>query len=955
MWCGSFYSLVDVITVVCTILTRAQNPPILRRASPVQDIVMYIVYACSNVRILRALKLGKESVIFEDAVARYLAEISLNVIVFLLFFAALVEFLERETYSYEFHTWIYYVWVTLSTVGYGDITPHTVAGRTAAMVMIGFAVISVPKVTNELIEKMSLQSVYMRATYVPKSRSSKHVLICGDLASTSLRNFFEELFHEDHENTDLSAVILLPNPPTVETILLMREPQYLFSSVFLEGSALVESDLKRAKAETARAIFIMSNKFSANPDEEDAKSILLNLSIKRYLSSRLRQDMLYCTQLIRPENRRHLSKNDANELDENDLVVCLNEIKMGAMAKAVVCPGANTLIMNLVTSFSDSGLSGDDDDSYSQSHNGVQRRSANWIKEYEMGCGWEIYTTTLSSVFSDANFCELSYALFEKIGVVLFALEITDLKNEGQSRLVLNPAEYIIPSQEEFSIKAFVIAKNQASSDLSFHGESLEFDDGSPLRKLNRNLTTFMSTQARTTLSTVGTVVKDRRMSILKATGLGKHKSSGTSAAPDITTTKRSNSKWATLKRSTAEATQLQAQSYQEVLTHLEDDHFSKNYYACRIPAELNTVTVKNAVFEEVPFINQHLIILGKGLRNLYDFIRPLRAKYLPMHYIVLIYPDEIPHDVWQRISIFEAILVVRGSPLEESTLRRAGIFRAAQVVVMADGSQKSTTLGMEALADSDAIFAYQLVKRMNPNAQMLVEIVNQSNIAYIHDDHYDEDMDNRANAPRFAPSFAAGNLFTTSFLDSIVCQSYYNPLIIKVINELISGVDQAERTDLMADAADIVADDIHAIEESLSKSDIMRPVVSSKVKKKVVNMQQKGRSRVTSIKGSYLYQIPLPDLEAGARTYGALYQHLSKQGMLPLGILRGTFNSLTVGPKGNKMPYVFANPSKDCELYSCDRIFVLSPKPVGVNPHQGVMVSVNPSVMVLRVCLTMS
>jgi hypothetical protein len=171
-----------------------------------------------------------------------------------------------------------------------------------------------------------------------------------------LKDFFGELFHEDHENVDLSGVILLPTPPTVELIFLMREPQFFLQLHYLEGSALIELDLKRAKAETAVAIFIMTNKFSSNPDEEDAKSILLNLSIKRYLASFNRPNMLYCMQLLRPENKRHLSANDFNDLNENDLVVCLNEIKMGAMAKAVVYPGANTLLMNLVSSFSDDAV-----------------------------------------------------------------------------------------------------------------------------------------------------------------------------------------------------------------------------------------------------------------------------------------------------------------------------------------------------------------------------------------------------------------------------------------------------------------------------------------------------------------------------------------------------------------------------------------------------------------------
>ena len=77
---------------------------------------------------------------------------------------------------------------------------------------------------------------------------------------------------------------------------------------------------------------------------------------------------LYCMQIIRPQNLRHLngsedmynqsveefeqlsaSKNDTMM----DLVVCINEIKMGVLAKGVMYPGANTLLMNLVSSFSD--------------------------------------------------------------------------------------------------------------------------------------------------------------------------------------------------------------------------------------------------------------------------------------------------------------------------------------------------------------------------------------------------------------------------------------------------------------------------------------------------------------------------------------------------------------------------------------------------------------------------
>jgi len=399
-----------------------------------------------------------------------------------------------------------------------------------------------------------------------------------------------------------------------------------------------------------------------------------------------------------------------------------------------------------------------------------------WLRsEYQKGCDWEIYTTPLAKVFEGAKFAELSYALYEKVGVVLFALQITDAKVEGSSKLLLNPANFIIPSQDLFTIEAFVIAQNKASSDLSFSTAKVDAAQQAirnieagfqQLQRVNRNI------------STLGGLRKTQHMDSSKLEALRKRMQVGATpeekpqgdqeVAPEMQRT--ASSRWKSLKRKNLVAKKVESFSYQEILHQLEDQHMKREYYLRTTPVEFAACVVKTNVIDEIPFINNHVIIIGKGLSNLLDLVRPLRAKFLGLlRYIVIISPEDIPHDVWTKIAIFDAILVVRGSALEEATLRRAGIFRAAQVVVLADGSDEERNAaggGLEALVDSDAIFSYQLVKRMNPDTQIVVEIVNTSNISYL-----ETDSNSTVDDYKFSPQFAAGNLFTTSLLDSIVCQ----------------------------------------------------------------------------------------------------------------------------------------------------------------------------------------
>lgn len=183
------------------------------------------------------------------------------------------------------------------------------------------------------------------------------------------------------------------------------------------------------------------------------------------------------------------------------------------------------------------------------------------------------------------------------------------------------------------------------------------------------------------------------------------------------------------------------------------------------------------------------------------------------------------------------------------------------------------------------------------------------------------------------------------------------------MLNKLISGVDNVEAAELAAEATARVASQsgegaIVAVEkpkESDSDSDDSddsdtfdvngRTPKKSQVKMPLPAQQGHGRpsqigmnfakvestKRIKDIQGSCLYQMSIPE-NFNERTYGKLYQRLSAQGIIPLGILRGTFSGMAMGPKANRAPYVYTNPDKDVELFKCDKIFVLSPKPLQID-----------------------
>lgn len=184
--------------------------------------------------------------------------------------------------EWNFFNSVYFVIVTLSTVGYGDFSPSTVQGRLFTLMIIIIGIVIFTTVIGEIVE----QSTRGRgAGWFIKNPTARHVIICGNPTLTALVLFVSE-FYSDTRETNMNAklVVLVENPTwsDPEWFQYIAKNSFLQARLtFLKGNLRNAVDTQRAKLTSADAVFFLNSPSTGeDPALQDIKTVMNVLAVR---------------------------------------------------------------------------------------------------------------------------------------------------------------------------------------------------------------------------------------------------------------------------------------------------------------------------------------------------------------------------------------------------------------------------------------------------------------------------------------------------------------------------------------------------------------------------------------------------------------------------------------------------------------------------------------------------
>jgi len=816
---------------------------------------------------------------------------------------------------------VYFLMVTMSTVGYGDITCMTEVGRVFQLMFLAVGLMLFAGVLPEILELLGQRSKWMGSYSGVKGR--RHIVVCGNITFESVSVFLKDFLHEDRDDVDVDVVFLHRAEPDLEFEGLLKRQHTRVK--YFQGSLMNALDLERAKVHEADACLVLAYKYCSDPDAEDAANIMRVISMKNYCA-----ESRIIIQLMQYHNKAYLLNIPSWDWKQGDDVICLAELKLGFIAQSCLAPGFSTMMANLFAMRS--GEASDD--------------MAAWQNEYIQGTGCEMYTETLSPTFTGMTFAQASELCFVKLKLLLLALEVRP-DDGGDAKISINPRGTKIPA----NTVGFFIAQSAEEVKRAWYYCKACHEDVKNENQIKKcKCKNFIGGMM------VHSVLKSQQIGQQITTNDGKTQTNG---VPTNSKSNPMNNNVPQPKVPPKKSVSMRDDMMPDIARDTPHPTLMRNGLPAMAPVPLDLDFEKTemkydstGMFHWTParpiedcimdrnqaamtVLNGHVVVClfadpessMIGLRNLVMPLRSSNFHYHELKHVVLVGNVEYIKREWKTLQNLPKISILDGSPLSRADLRSVNVNLCDMCVIL---SAKVSSNEDPSLADKEAILSSLNIKAMtfgdlmnsadtvedsadadvlsslNDKTEkpktigpiygsavpMITMLGNDSNVQFLdQDDDDDPDTELYLTQP-----FACGTAFAVSVLDSLMSTTYFNQNALTLIRSLITGGATPELELILAEGAGLRGG--YSTPETLANRD---------------------RCRVGQIS---LSDGPLAIFGEGRKYQDLFVAALRNYGMLCIGLYRLRDKVVTSITESAKR-YVITNPPFDFGLLPTDQVFV--------------------------------